>query len=149
MQFLFTKGPRNNDRMQVVRDDASVESIDCPKQGIIPHDMVHFAVESTLRRRGFLARVRDGEAATFRMLPEQESDAVERLVEVFQADGWSGWRGAAADLIALYRVTCRARTCAPLRLSPSDLEAVRHRLLELTARWETLPVGQALALAFD
>jgi hypothetical protein len=149
MQFLFTKGPRKHDRMQVVRDDASVESIDCPKQGIIPHDMVHFAVESTLRRRGFLARVRDGEAATFRMLPEQESDAVERLVEVFQADGWSGWRGDAADLIELYHVTCRARACAPLPLSPSDLEAVRHRLLELTARWETLPVGQSLALAFD
>ncbi|MEO7149930.1 MAG: hypothetical protein ABIY40_08380 [Rhodanobacteraceae bacterium] len=39
----------------------------CPKQRIIPHDMVHYAVETTLAKRGFLQRVRDGERANLRM----------------------------------------------------------------------------------
>ncbi|PPU04588.1 hypothetical protein XacyCFBP1159_22365 [Xanthomonas arboricola pv. corylina] len=40
-----------------IRDGLLAESIDCPKQGIIPHDMVHYAVESTLHKRGFICRV--------------------------------------------------------------------------------------------
>lgn len=49
--------------------------------------MVHYAVEHTLSARGFLGRVRDGEAASFRMVGEPDSDGVERLVEVIQGDG--------------------------------------------------------------
>lgn len=32
--------------MEIARGDGAIERIDCPKQGIIPHDMVHYAVES-------------------------------------------------------------------------------------------------------
>lgn len=91
MHLVFTKGAGKHDRMDVMCDGVVSESIECPKQGIIPHDMVHFAVESVLQKRGFVGRVLDGEAASFQMQAEAESDGVERLVEVFQADGWSGW----------------------------------------------------------
>lgn len=149
MQLLFTKGPRKHDRMDVVRDGVAAESIDCPKQGIIPHDMVHYAVESTLHKRGFLGRVASGEAASFRMEAEPESDGVERLVEVLQADGWSGWGGAPMDILDLYRVTCTARACAPLAIAAADIMAVRRRLLELTTQWQSLPVGQSLTLPLE
>ncbi|HLI19090.1 MAG TPA: hypothetical protein VKV22_12580 [Rhodanobacteraceae bacterium] len=46
--------------------------------------MVHYVVESTLQRRGYLTRVRDGKRADMRMRGEAESDGVERLVEVIQ-----------------------------------------------------------------
>lgn len=89
---MFTKGPGKYDFMDVVRDGAPAERVDCPKQRIIPHDMVHYAVEHTLQTRGFLGRVKEGEAAGFRMQPEATSDGIERLVEVIQGDAWSGGR---------------------------------------------------------
>lgn len=90
MQLVFTKGSGKYDRMEVVRGDGSAERADCPKQRIIPHDMVHYVVENVLARRGFMTRVRDGERADMRMRGEAESDGVERLVEVVQGDAWSG-----------------------------------------------------------
>jgi hypothetical protein len=148
MRLVFTKGPGKHDRMDVMRDDGVSESIECPKQGIIPHDMVHYAVESVLRKRGFVGRVLDGEAATFQMQAEAESDGVERLVEVFQADGWSGWNTAPADMLDLYQVTCKARECEPLDVGPDDIAAVRKRILELTQQWQAVAVGASLAVTF-
>lgn len=148
MQLIFTKGTGKHDRMDVVRAGWPVERLDCPKQGIIPHDMVHYAVECTLRKRGFLGRVRDGESASFRMQAQPDSDGVERLVEVFQADGWSGWGSAPKDLLDWYQVTCKARECAPLAIGTEDIESVRHRILELTQQWQSVPLGGSLAVRF-
>ena len=145
VKITFIKGSGKVDRMVIDRGDAT-ESIDCPKQRIIPHDMVHYAVESILHKRGFLGRVRDGEAADFRMAAESESDGVERLVEVFQGDAWSGGTSPAVDMIELYQVTCRARECAPIPVLPDDILAVRSRIAELDAVWQALSAGQAVTL---
>jgi len=149
MQLIFTKGSGKYDRMVVMRDGVSVHTVDCPKQGIVPHDMVHYAVEHTLHHRGFLGRVRDGEAADFRMQAEAESDGVERLVEVIQGDAWSGAGSPAQELLELYDVTCRARECPRLPVNAGAIEAVRACFRDLTARWNAVPVGGALTLDFD
>jgi len=146
MQLVFTKGAGKYDRMEIARGNGAVERIDCPKQGIIPHDMVHYAVESTLEKRGFLARVREGERADMRMRGEAESDGVERLVEVIQGDAWSSHTSDAAAMLDLYRVTCDARACPMLDVDPGDIEAIRARMAELTAQWNALAVGQSLSL---
>ena len=146
MDIVFTKGSGKYDRMDVLRADGAVERIDCPKQRIIPHDMVHYAVESTLARRGFLTRVRDGEQAGFRMQVEAESDGVERLVEVIQGDAWSGGTSPAPEMLDLYRVTCSARACPLLEVDADDIEAIRARMAELDAQWQALAVGQSLRL---
>ncbi|MDX2217472.1 MAG: hypothetical protein SF172_00415 [Burkholderiales bacterium] len=148
MQLVFTKGSDKHDRLDIHHDGGTVETLQCPKQRIIPHDMVHYAVEHTLARRGFLGRVRDGERAMFTMLPEAASDAVERLVEVFQGDAWSGGQSPAGEMIDLYRVTCDARGCPMLTVTVDDIEAVRARITELDAEWQVLPVGGTLRLDF-
>lgn len=148
MKLVFTKGTGKFDRMEVVRDGQPSELVDCPKQGIIPHDMVHYAVEHTLDARGFLTRVMDGEAAVFQMQAEAQSDAVERLVEVFQGDGWSGGVSPPSDLIAMYRVTCQARSCPMLDVDEAAIAQVRAVIADLTARWTTVPVGGVLELGF-
>lgn len=145
VKISFTKLDGKHDQMTVWRGDAT-EITQCPKQRIIPHDMVHFAVESTLHKRGFLGRVRDGEAASFQMGAESESDGVERLVEVFQGDAWSGGRSSPEDMLALYQVTCQARGCTALPLSPSDIVAVRECIGALDERWQALPVGGSVVL---
>lgn len=67
-------------------------TLPCPKQGIIPHEMVHCEVEGKLRPRGFVAHVLDREAAGFSMAMDAEGDGVERLAELFQTDAWAGWK---------------------------------------------------------
>lgn len=111
--------------------------------------MVHYAVESTLHKRGFISRALEGEAVSFQMEGEPESDGVEHLVEVFQADGWAGWKTEPSEMLDLYQVTCKARQCDPLKINADDIEAVRSRILELTALWEAVPVGQSLALQLE
>lgn len=150
MPLIFTKGSGKHDHLEVLRDGRVSERIECPKQGIIPHDMVHVAVETTLQARGgFIGRVLAGEAASFQMAAQADSDGVERLVEVLQADGWSGWQTPAAELIELYQLTCAARHCAPLPVQPADLEAARQLMLALSARWQALAPGQSLTLDLE
>lgn len=149
MKLVFTKGAGKFDLMEVVRPGRPSEIVECPKQGIIPHDMVHYAVEHTLGARGFLSRVSEGETADFQMQGEAESDGVERLVEVFQGDGWSGGASPASDLIEMYRVTCHARSCPMLEVDEAAIEAVRATIDGLSARWTAVPVGGVLALNSD
>lgn len=145
MQVSFIKRGGKFDQMLIHRDDGTV-AVDCPKQRIIPHDMVHYAVERTLRKRGFLGRVRDGECADYAMGAEPESDGVERLVEVFQGDAWSGGTSSPGDMLDLYQVTCSARKCPPLQVTPEDILAVRQHIADLDRQWRALPIGQALDL---
>jgi hypothetical protein len=147
MKISFLKRSGKYDQMLIHRGD-SIETVDCPKQRIIPHDMMHYAVEGTLHKRGFLGRVRDGEGAGFEMGAEPESDGVERLVEVFQGDAWSGGTSSPAEMLSLYQVTCAARKCRPLQVATADILAVRLRIAELEQQWQALRVGQRLSLEF-
>jgi hypothetical protein len=146
VKLIFTKGPGKYDYMDVVRDGAPGGRVDCPKQRIVPHDMVHYAVEHTLKTRGFLGRVKEGEAATFQMAPEATSDGVERLVEVMQGDAWSGGQSAARDLVELYEVTCAARKCPALPVGDAEVDAIRSEIARLDERWQSLPVGGSMEL---
>ncbi|WP_422055515.1 hypothetical protein [Sphingomonas sp.] len=146
--FRFTKGGGKEDRLDVLRDGSVAETLACPKQRIIPHDMVHFAVEDVLDRCGFLTRVAHGEAADFRMEANAESDGVERLVEVFQGDGWSGGTTPPDAMLDLYHVTCDARSCPPLPVDGATIIAIRARIADLTAQWDAVAVGDSLTLTF-
>jgi hypothetical protein len=108
--------------------------------------MVHYAVESTLRKRGFLGRVRDGEAAGFQMVAEAESDGVERLVEVVQGDAWSGGNAPPGDMLDLYQVTCVARECPALAVTADDIVSIRDRIGELDLQWQALAIGESMSL---
>ena len=148
MRLIFTKGAGKMDRLEMIHADGRTEALDCPKQRIIPHDMVHYAVESVLEARGFISRVAAGEAAVFTMDAEPESDGVERLVEALQGDGWSGGGAPPGEVIDLYRVTCEARGCPMLPVDAAAIEAIRARIAELTAEWDAVPVHGMLELDF-
>jgi len=149
MELVFTKGAGKYDLLTLRRPGRQDETIDCPKQRIIPHDMVHHAVETVLDARGFLGRVAVGEDADFRMNAESESDGVERLVEVFQGDGWSGGNATPEEMIDLYRVTCTARSCPMLAIDAATMLTIRARIAALTDAWGAVPIGGSLTLAFS
>lgn len=149
MELTFTKGSGKSDRLLIRRPGHADASLECPKQRIIPHDMVHFAVEDVLGTRGFLGRVAAGEAADFTMAGEGESDGIERLVEVFQGDGWSGGTTPASEMIDLYRVTCAARACPMLAIDEDTILTIKRRIAALEQQWAAVPVGGSMALKLD
>jgi hypothetical protein len=148
MRFVFEKLREGKyDRLTVERGGRK-EEIACPKIGGIPHDMVHFAVESVMERAGFLKRVAKGEALSFRMAPVVEADQMERLVEVMQADAISGFPPA-PEMIDMYRVTCDARGVAPYPITEQDIAALREEMARLGKLWSAVPPGGTLALEFE
>lgn len=84
MHLTFTKGTGNYDHPHIARSGLPLEMIQCPKQGIIPHDMIHYAVESVVPHRGFLSLLQQGQPASFSTQGDEVADAIERLVETFQ-----------------------------------------------------------------
>lgn len=86
MKLVFTKGRAKADTLRILRPHGSETVIQCPKQRIIPHDLVHYAVEQELGADGgFLSRVARGEGSGLRMDADPASDAIERLVAVVSA----------------------------------------------------------------
>jgi len=147
-RFVFEKLPKGKyDRLRIERD-GQTEEVACPKIGGIPHDMVHFAVENVVAKRGFMRRVADGEKLAFRMAPDIESDQMGRLVEVMQADANGGFPPP-ADLIDMYRVTCDARGVAPYSVTEADIVAIRAEMVRLDKLWKDIPAGASLTLSFD
>ena len=154
MKLVFTKSggsnPAKYDRLDIVTAAGPQPPIDCPKQGIIPHDMVHFAVEAEVATLGFLGGIAAGGDSGFGAGADNPHHrAVERLVETVQAEAWSGAPVPDEEFIALYENTCEARGDAPLALDAATLAAIRARLADLTARWQAVPAGGSLSLTFS
>ena len=105
IRLAFTRLAGKYDRLVVTRADGSSDSVDCPKQGMIPHDMVHYAVESVLAARGFLSNVADGAAVAFTDGASDEAEPVERLVETMQAD--AGEYVSAPDINTAQKISQR------------------------------------------
>lgn len=145
MRFTFTKRDGKNDDLVIDRPGHPATTIACPKQGIIPHDMVHYAVESIVAQPGFLTLVAEGGAAGFDTGGGDDEEAIERLFEVFQAEMWSG-RVAVDDLLATYRHACEARGHAAFNLTAEAVDAIRTRLDQLTDVWSRLPLNESLSL---
>ncbi|HXC55919.1 MAG TPA: hypothetical protein VNU97_11540 [Rhizomicrobium sp.] len=135
------------DRLRIERD-GSAEEIPCPKIGGIPHDMIHVAVDTVMGRAGFARRVAGGEKLDMRMAASVESDQMERLVEVMQADRISG-SPPPADLIDMYRVTCEARRVKAYPVTPADIAAIRAEIDRLSKAWDETAPGGALTLELD
>jgi hypothetical protein len=147
MKLFFTKGPGKVDWLDITTEAGPQPRIDCPKQRIIPHDMVHFAVETEIAAAGFLQLIaKGGDSGVRAALDNAMAQSVERLVEMFQGEGWSDTRLDDANFIALYATTCDERGDAPLPLTPALLQAIRARIDALSAQWQAVPVGGGLIL---
>ena len=148
MQLVFTRGSGKYDDLAVTRADGTSERVQCPKQGMIPHDMVHFAVESVLHGQGFLAGVADGGGLGFDAGAGPAAEAIERLVETMQADIWSmQGQTPLSELLGLYDLGCAARGHPALPVSADDIAAIRARMADLAAQWDAVPVGGTLRLS--
>ncbi|HVJ71308.1 MAG TPA: hypothetical protein VM531_07380 [Sphingomicrobium sp.] len=159
----MTKGERA-DWIEARRDDGTVERENVPHKGPVAHDLVHFAVETELAMdRGFWGLIAAGHApqqiveiaksaghasAKRASMPDPhfvQAIQVERIVESFEAESWSG--GADNDsLRAMAEAGCDQSLVGCPLLTDEMIDRVRSRLSDLADQWAKLAVGGTLSL---
>lgn len=121
------------------------------------HDLTHYAVESVLSRlHGFYSLVAAGwDLSDFgtpspRGKVPADADSVEAVVGFLDLERASGNLGSAEDLNAYLASRClEQRYGAPALISSEELALIRQTCGELFAKWDAIPHGQALELAFN
>ncbi|MBI3283907.1 MAG: hypothetical protein HYZ65_03525 [Burkholderiales bacterium] len=144
------------DRLRYLRADGSASKSMMPRQGILPHDLVHYVVESRLPlQHGFTSLVARGAEVKFVMeqvhdvhkhTVEREAIQVEAIVEGLQSQLWSGVFDPAAFLAGAHSA-CVARNQPGFDFSSLDAEALLYQpALALQARWQALSYFESMEL---
>ena len=166
MRISITKGD-SEDRLDMERADGSRASTSFPHKGPIPHDFVHYAVESELGfDRGFWGLVEAGHApediqemakaaghasAKRAEVPAAEfvsAIQAERVVEAFEADHWSGGSGDPSGVTYMAEAGCVQSLVPPPAMDDALVERVRRRIADFSARWASLAPGERIELAW-
>jgi len=163
MKLIAEKRSRTDkyDVLRFVRNNGSCTDAVMPRQGILPHDLVHYVVESALPlRHGFLSLLARGADAQFVMEAvhdktnldvETEAVQAEAIVEGLQAQLWSGDFNQEAFLAGAASA-CTARNKPPFDFAslPIDLKATLYdRALALNEKWNAAPYYSTLSLEFS
>lgn len=146
MKLQALRGARADkaDLLRCLRTDGSATSTPMPRQGTLPHDLIHYVVESTLGwRHGFYGMVAGGADIGWTM--ERVHDAAsadvadqaihaEAVVESLQAQLWSG---VFDDIMFVdgVRAACAARGRSVPPLPDGCGAALFAAVLALDARW--------------
>ena len=145
IRLTFTKLPGKVDRL-VLEGFGRTLPIDCPKQGIIPHDMVHFAVEKVLGLRRFVRLAAEGRPEADLRNADYDAHLGESIVETMQAELWGGSAVAETDFLDMLRVTMEARGRPPAPLPDGFLDRLRAAITDLSARWGQVPLHGSIIL---
>jgi hypothetical protein len=159
MKLSAEKQGKNDklDRLRFIRADHSETECAMPRQGTLPHDLLHYVVESVLPfQHGFLSLVAAGADAGFVMQEVHdpanlavatEAVQVEAIVEALQTQLWSGAFDREAFLDAARLATsCRDRQ--PFEFVGIDPEQLYHRAMALLQQWNAVPLYQRMELDF-
>ena len=146
-----------HDRLHFVRADGTKTQCMMPRQGTLPHDLIHFVVESVLPlKHGFLSLVAAGADAVFVMKAvhdvandEIETGAVqaEALVEALQTQLWAGAFDSASFLHAA-SLAANSRGKSPFVFDRTDPVVLYEDALQLLGRWNEVSPYQCLELKF-
>lgn len=157
MKLFATRAGRADkyDQLRCVRRDGSTTGCAMPRQGILPHDLVHYVVESTLGWRnafyGMIAAGTDiGPAMEQAHDPGNEALLdqaihVEAIVESLQAQLWSGVFDAAMFAEGV-RTACTGRGRSVPGLAPDVGRQLFNAVLALDERWRQVPWHGTLEL---
>jgi hypothetical protein len=145
------------DRLRVVRNDGSETSCDMPRQGVLPHDLVHAVVESRLQLQdGFLGLVGKGADIAFAEKNFQDYiDSVrhfevaqaESVVEGLQTQLWVGEFDVDAFLAGVSGA-CAMRKVSVPAMSESDGYLMFVQAVNLNMQWQQIPVKAEFVLDF-
>lgn len=158
MKIIASKKSKTDkyDTLRCIRRDGSETTAQMPRQGVLPHDLIHYVVESALGYdHGFLGLVAKGADIGFAM--EQTHDIgnrevadqathAEAIVESLQAQIWCGAFDESAFMDGL-EAACAMRERAAPALDGLDLEQnLFGAVMELGQRWQQVPFYGSLEL---
>jgi len=156
----FKKKRDGTHTLTCVRGDGSVTGQRGDGGFFIPHDLTHYAIETTLGlRRAFYGTLASGWEFTDFGTPWPRGpfpqDAIadltlaEFLAGDFDAERYGRYSVQVSEFNARYLAACDHAGVEPRSyLTEADLDQVRAAYAELMARWEALPEGQTLELPF-
>ena len=160
MKLIAEKLGKNDkyDRLRFIRADASETQTAMPRQGTLPHDLVHYIVESALPLpHGFLGLVAAGSDAGFVMQavhdplnPNIATEAIqaEAIVEALQTQLWGGGFDLEAFIEGV-RSASAARGKPGFDFAGVDAKAALYdAALALLELWQRVPYQQSMELSF-
>jgi hypothetical protein len=156
MQLIATKGKASDkgDRLDYVRKDGTRSTIDMPRQGILPHDLVHCVVENGLGfKDGFTGRVARGASPQFADSGDLEHTRdlkiAESVVEAMQTQLACGSFDYEAFLYGV-ETACASREVLDVPpLNRAAAESAFARAIALNEEWRAVPPLHSFALTFD
>lgn len=147
------------DVLRMVRNNGSCTETLMPRQAVLPHDLLHYVVESALPlRHGFLSQLALGheaeqlkravrDPATGTVAPEAVQ--TEAIVEQLQRQLSAG-RFDLASFLDSAAQACAVRAQPPFDFSPYDVQSCLYeRALALHRQWSTAPYFSTLSLEFS
>ena len=145
------------DRLKVVRDDGSETFCDMPRQGVLPHDLVHAVVESRLQLQdGFLGLVSKGADIAFAEknfrdyidpVRHFEVAQAESVVEGLQTQLWAGEFDLDAFLAGVSGACAMRQVAVPV-MSESDGYLMFMQSVKLNTQWQQIPAKAEFVLEF-
>lgn len=159
MKLVAEKLGKNDklDRLRFIRADGSETHCAMPRQGTLPHDLIHYVVESTLPlKHGFLSLVVAGSDAGFVMQAvhdpanlavETEAVQTEAIVEALQTQLWGGTFDRESFLDAA-RLAAASRDKPVFEFTGVDPEVLYERATVLLEQWSGVPFHQHMELIF-
>ena len=158
MQLIATRlGPADkHDHLRCVRADGSATEVPMPRQGALPHDLVHALVETALGfSDGFMGLVARGADIAFAeknfheyVDPVRHAQVAqaESVVEALQAQLWAGSFDAVAFAYGV-ETACAMRKVPVPDLAACDA-ALFARIVALGQAWSALPNRAQWTLSF-
>lgn len=141
----FIKTDSKFDQIEFIKSGSVIAKLTNPKQGILPHDLIHAIVEHHFKIRGFTEMVFEGQSPQFAMNPDGEAWLAEAMVESIQGMLWSDsldhlqfneWVGA----------ICRQRRVASFAATAEQFFELELTVEDVTAQWKALNTGGSLEL---
>lgn len=167
MRITITKGERE-DRIEAVRADGSSVCASFPHKGPIPHDAVHFYVESALglddafwgtvaagrhpEEVAALAKAGGHASAKRASVPDDSIVRLvqaERAVECFEADLWSGGETSPDTIRHAVAAGCAQSLVPEIEVTDGAIASIRSSLADLRSRWPAARQGERLVLEWE
>ncbi len=143
------RAPEHAKDVLVIECGATTRVLECWRQGILPHELVHAAVESVFPWRGFVRLVAAGRdpASIGAREAEPETLWAEALTNALQAELAGVIEPGTAGLRA-YLDTIQRSPPLP-ELAEAELALVRARIADWNARWAALRAGESLDITLE
>lgn len=158
VRFIKHAPTERTDSVMCVNPDGSNTTCPMARQGVLPHEALHFVVEKTLGWHdaffGQVARSGNLESVTLKLhdldidraknTQAVQSEALVECLQAEQANAPADPAGFALNLLA----SCRRRGVPPPDIDANELVRVRVALREFGAAWRPLAPGAALERTF-